>query len=192
MATNGRPRRKSTRPIAEKIRFIAVGDLARAGAFSGGEQNFPWAGLRYSFLNHLRTYRFRADFWPRNAKHWTHIPVEWTRCTFGGRRPWFRCSCGRRVAKLYWGGIFLGCRRCYDAIYECQRRGEKGRAYYQACKIRMRLGSEPSIRGAFPERPRRMWRRTYERLRREAEALERPLGRRFAHREPDYSRFSFF
>ena len=64
----------------------------------------------------------------RNATRWTFFPVEWTRCTFGGRRPWFICSCGKRVAKLYGGGIFIGCRHCYNMIYECQRRGEKSRA----------------------------------------------------------------
>jgi hypothetical protein len=29
------------------------------------------------------------------------VPVTWTECHLGGRRPWFRCTaCGRRVAKL--------------------------------------------------------------------------------------------
>ena len=185
--------RKSSRPIVEEIAFIDVRDLAKAGAFSGGEQLFPWAGLRWPFLTRLRTFRFRADLWMRNATRWTYFPVEWTRCTFGGRRPWFKCSCGKRVAKLYGGGIFIGCRHCYNMIYECQRRGEKSRSYYQACKIRLSLGGAPTIAQPFPERPRRMWRKTYERLRRQAEELEAPLRTsRFTTRAPDYERHSFF
>lgn len=185
--------RKSSRPIVEKIPFVDVRDLAKAGAFSGGEQTFPWAGLRWPFLSRLRTFRFRADLWMRNATRWTFFPVEWTRCTFGGRRPWFICSCGKRVAKLYGGGIFIGCRYCYNMVYECQRRGEKSRSYYQACKIRLSLGGAPTIAQPFPERPRRMWRKTYERLRRQAEELEAPLRKsRFTKRAPDYTKFSFF
>ena len=78
---------KGNRPIVEKIPFVDVRDLAKAGAFSGGEQIFPWASLRWPFLTRLRTFRFRADLWMRNATRWTCFPVEWTRCTFGGRRP---------------------------------------------------------------------------------------------------------
>jgi hypothetical protein len=38
-----------------------------------------------------------------------------------------------------------------------------------------------------------MWRKTYERLRREAEILEKPLrASRFGKRAPDYERHSFF
>ena len=119
-------------------------------------------------------------------------PLNGRGAHIGGRRPWFKCSCGKRVAKLYGGGIFIGCRHCYDMTYECQRRGEKSRSYYQACKIRLSLGGAPTIADPFPDRPRRMWRKTYERLRRKAEELEAPLRTsRFAKRAPDYTKFSF-
>ena len=29
------------------------------------------------------------------------IPISWSKCHFGGERPWFNCPCSRRVAKLY-------------------------------------------------------------------------------------------
>lgn len=185
--------RKSNRPIVEKIEFLDISSLSKSGAFVGGEQQFPWAGFRWAFLARLRTHRYRVDLWPRRATQWVVFSVEWTRCNYGGRRPWFKCHCGARVSKLYYGGIFVGCRHCYNMVYECQRRGEKSRGYYQACKIRLSLGGAPTIAEPFPERPRRMWRRTYERLRCEAEELEAPLWRsRFMKREPDYERFSFF
>ena len=46
-------------------------------------------------------YRFRL----RGTTEWKDIrqrvPLTWTACALGGRRPWFRCRCGRRVAILY-------------------------------------------------------------------------------------------
>ena len=48
------------------------------------------------------------------------VPITWTECHLGGRRPWFVCSvysggryCGRRVAVLYGAGELFACRRCY-------------------------------------------------------------------------------
>src|SRR5215218_9436332 len=45
------------------------------------------------------------------------VPLTWTPCTYGGRRPWFVCPgvvegrpCGRRVAKLYDHGTHFLCR----------------------------------------------------------------------------------
>jgi hypothetical protein len=45
------------------------------------------------------------------------VPITWTLCALGGRRPWFRCDayyrgryCGRRVALLYSGGGPFSCR----------------------------------------------------------------------------------
>ena len=49
------------------------------------------------------------------------VPMTWTNCHFGGRRPWFTCCasvngrrCGRRVAVLYAAGALFACRSCYD------------------------------------------------------------------------------
>jgi len=46
------------------------------------------------------------------------VPITWTACHLGGRRPWFICSvysdgryCGRRVAVLYGAGELFACRR---------------------------------------------------------------------------------
>jgi len=58
------------------------------------------------------------------------IEITSSRCTFGGRRFWFRCPmtresvpCDRRVLRLYLppGGQMLGCRDCYDLRHQsCQ------------------------------------------------------------------------
>jgi hypothetical protein len=58
------------------------------------------------------------------------VPLTWTACHFGGKRPWFVCSvcangryCGRRVAVLYLAGDSFACRRCYGLAYESQQGG---------------------------------------------------------------------
>src|SRR5438045_318744 len=56
----------------------------------------------------------------------TPVPIIWTPCPFGGRRPWFRCPglgkpCGRKVAKLFLADYLFACRSCHGLAYESQR-----------------------------------------------------------------------
>ena len=58
------------------------------------------------------------------------VPIAWTLCHLGGRRPWFICSvrsntqyCGRRVAVLYLAGKSFACRKCYGLAYASQQGG---------------------------------------------------------------------
>ncbi len=99
------------------------------------------------------------------------VDLEWTACNFGGTRPWFLCPgvvgdrrCGRRVAVLYGPGRYFLCRHCYDLGYQSQRDNETCRALRKAQKIRERLGGSANTTQPFPEKPKGMHRRTYERL----------------------------
>ena len=160
------------RIIVERMSHVDVNELSRLGAFAG-------IGLEFPFMR-LRTSRFLVEYFPARApkdRPPQRIPIQWTRCTYGGVRPWFTCLCGRRVGKLYYGNGFLGCRPCGELAYKSQRAGRKRRLYIKAKRIRARLGDDgrPGI-DAFPQRPFGMQRKIYARLRMQAEAIERQLS----------------
>lgn len=93
--------------------------------------------------------------------------ITWTACHYGGRRPWFLCptlGCGRRVGKLYAGGLYFLCRQCCGLAYASQREDVAGRALLKAQKVRHRLGGSTDLGDPFPSKPKRMHRTTYWRL----------------------------
>jgi hypothetical protein len=105
------------------------------------------------------------------------IVLTWAPCAYGGRRPWFRCPdlgperpCGRRVTLLYAARGRFGCRPCAGLAYASQRRDRAARRLDRAERIRRRLGGPVSVLEDFPPRPPGMHRRTYARLRAEAQA----------------------
>jgi len=98
---------------------------------------------------------------------------------FGGERPWFVCSvasngvyCGRRVTKLYGAGRLFACRHCYRLAYASQQESAHQRGLGKSQKIRMQLGGSPNMLEEFPEKPKGMHWRTYERWRRVHDAAE--------------------
>ncbi len=104
--------------------------------------------------------------------------LTWTPCHFGGKRLWFQCptpSCHRRAAKLYMGARVFACRRCYNLAYQSQCYGRDDRYVAQAAKIRRALGGPEGILDDFPDRPKGMHWRTYERLASRCAAYERPV-----------------
>jgi len=95
-------------------------------------------------------------------------PVEfaWTPCNFGGERPWFICpgaGCGQRVAVLYGPGRYFLCRHCYDLSYQSQRDTKMYWALHRAQDIRRRLGGSANMMEPFPEKPKGIHWKTYER-----------------------------
>jgi hypothetical protein len=107
------------------------------------------------------------------------VPITWTACHFGGKRPWFICAarvngkhCGRRVAVLYLAGDSFACRKCCGLAYESQQGGLQFRNLRKSQRIRLRLGGSPDPFAPFPKKPRRMHQGTYRRLRAQARAAE--------------------
>jgi hypothetical protein len=115
----------------------------------------------------IRTYRQRSG--PSGEWEDVREPVllTWTACNFGRERPWFVCpgvECGRRAAVLYGPGRYFLCRHCYDLVYGSQRDNAMYRALRRAQTIRERLGGSANMVKPFPEKPKGMHWRTYDRL----------------------------
>ena len=124
-------RRKSRRSILERFMPVRASDFCNENlgdCFCGYPPPFAWP-----FMQKLRASRARVWFEHKTSGLLHKLGFQWTRCNFGGRRPWFICQCGKRVAKLYDTGSIVACRHCLDTIYEFQRRGENGRKYLRAC-----------------------------------------------------------
>lgn len=102
------------------------------------------------------------------------VPVDWSRCHFGGWRPYFICPnihCGRRATCLYGRGSYFLCRHCQDLVYVSQRMDQPTRRRRKAQKIRLGLsGTAPQVEG-FPPKPKRMHWKTYWRLRQKGESV---------------------
>jgi hypothetical protein len=95
-----------------------------------------------------------------------HVPLTWTACQFGGRRPWFVCrSCRRRAAILYAVSERFACRRCCGLVYTSQQQSPIDRAVTQAQKIRVQLGGSVDLGADFPAKPLGMHWSKYWRLR---------------------------
>jgi hypothetical protein len=117
-------------------------------------------------------YRVRApgEGWQEVSER---VRIELVPGRYGGSRPYFICPgivnrglCARRVVKLYGAGRYFLCRHCYRLTYESRREGKWDRLLRRADKVRLRLGGTARRRlSRFPDRPKGMWHRTYERLR---------------------------
>ena len=65
---------------------------------------------------------------------------------------------------LYAPGDLFACRRCFGLAYASQQQAAHDRGLWKAQKIRMRLGGGGCMADDFPEKPKGMHWRTYERL----------------------------
>jgi hypothetical protein len=121
------------------------------------------------------------------------IRVAWTRCHLGGARPWIHCACGRRVARLFKGLAGYCCRQCFDnPRYASQSKSTQGHRHFEACNIRLRLGGVASLTAPFPERPRGMHQKRYERLKRRAEEVEARILPRLRDKPTDYPNLVYY
>ena len=155
---------------------IDVRELHRAGLLTGdGFTLRPL--LRWPRIATMRVARYRILVELRNQSVPQSIRISWTRCHYGGFRPWLHCSyCERRVARLFKGFGGYCCRACCgNPVYESQRRSAKARAYLQAYRLRQRLGGSRPVVDAIPPRPPGMTRKTHARICARLQKLEKPL-----------------
>lgn len=168
------------------MRRLDVRKMKREGSLDDGRSGWwQWrmdgevvASIGYQVLpGALRlTYNVRD----RNGRQESmdyRVVLEWTPCTYGGARVWFRCpSCDRRVAILYGGRVFA-CRQCQRLAYDCQREKLDDRATRQADKLRARLGWMPGVLNGGGPKPKWMRWRTFRQLKaRHDEQVDRVIS----------------
>ena len=162
--------RQDGRVKTDQVPSLDVRHLYRRGVLAPGTfTQWSWGGPSgFSIDLHAQGDRVLLQHWVRMSDgedRRVEYPVmlDRTSCHFGGWRAWFRCPsprCGRRVAVLFKGRYFA-CRHCLQLAYASQSERREERLARRADKLRERLGWEGDQR----RRPRRMRRRTYERLR---------------------------
>ena len=167
---------------------LAAGSIGLSGWFRNAASGAGTLDVHYELYTRRGEPVVRVIYCPQQEGQ----PVEHdiglqTTCPYrGGVRWWFMCPlqrkgrpCGRRVQKLYLppNALRFGCRDYYDVSYLSRRQNAKVRACRKVFRIRKRLGGSGLPAENFPERPRRMWRRTYDRLRKQAEEAEAKILR---------------
>jgi hypothetical protein len=103
-----------------------------------------------------------------NGQEWEKItqaiPLRYTDCAYGGKRPWFICRCGRRVAILYASVNWFRCRKCYGLIHRSANESKHKRNFRKMLKIRRRLGYDNDIMEPMIFKPKGMHYTTFRRL----------------------------
>lgn len=171
---SGRPAGFRTDTV-ERYPSIDVNWARRAGCLVPGRQTFvSWPMSSESTLQvSMRALpgRLRLTYRSGLLDVDYSVGVENVPCHFGGSRPLLICTgvvdgklCNRRVGKLYKKGAYFLCRHCHRLTYQCQQERLWDRAARRSDKIRKRLAGELGIYAAFPDKPSRMWWRTYFRL----------------------------
>jgi hypothetical protein len=92
------------------------------------------------------------------------IPIDRTPCNYGGERVWFICpldGCRKRVAILYKGKKYFGCRSCCQLAYTSTRESEGDRLLRKAKKIKERLDWDNNLMRKGSRKPKGMWWKTY-------------------------------
>jgi len=170
--------RTGWRAKCENCLSIDVRRWAREGYFSDtGYFRWFWTleGGTYGIRFWVHEKSCELDYQKDGESYRYPVYLSRTRCFLGGERIWFRCpadGCGRRVAKLYLGSRYFACRRCYRLTYQSQCYSPRDRALTQAGKIRRSLGGSEGIAWPFPDKPKRMRWRTYERLKERCDRYE--------------------
>jgi hypothetical protein len=193
MRRNAENRRLTVEAFSQDC--LRVGDLRKMGALKGDWTTFlPRGSLRWPSIRKIRAARYLVQIELHNRTVPQQIRISWTPCHLGGWRPWMHCPfCEKRVAKLLkgMGGYF--CRACLgNPLYASQAKSSQGRRHFELCKIRLLLNGNASPLEPFPERPRGMHRKTYDRLKARAQRLEMDLPRKLRGKAVDYKNLIYY
>jgi hypothetical protein len=173
----------SGRATVEEVATLSMSTLRARGALKPGahtgwtwrRSGEPFASISVVGLSDAVRLRYRvsADGGPARRIE-ERVALEHRPCRFGGQRTFFRCPrCVNLVLNLHLQRGRFTCRVCARLTYGSRRERERDRHLRAANKLRRRLGGEEGALNSIAPRPRRMWRRTYDRMVAEIELRER-------------------
>jgi hypothetical protein len=85
------------------------------------------------------------------------------------------------------------CRACIgNPMYASQAKSARGRRHFEICKIRLQLNGMASPVEPFPDRPRGMHRKRYERMTARVLNLEMDLPPKLRGRAVDYRNLAYY
>jgi hypothetical protein len=165
-----------SRPICEGCRSTDIRKICREGRLhTGNIFVLPWTragepyGQAYVVVGEdaiFLVFEALPDEGSEGGPVIRRLPITWTACHFGGRRPWFVCAlCGTRRAVIFIAGEHVACRCCFGLAYASQHEPVGQRGLMKAQNIRMRLGGSPSMIDKFPDRPKGVHEKTFRSLR---------------------------
>jgi hypothetical protein len=154
--------------LLRKWGFLTPGTARRLSWSCRGEPTGN-IGL-YAFQNHAEL-RYTCN----GESVVQRVSYRYTPTNFGGHRQRFECPRCWRPCDVLYGGRRFYCRQCWRLTYQSQYDQWWERARNKAEKVRTQLGKPgfitPDAVDMFPEKPKWMRWRTYERLRAEDERL---------------------
>ena len=162
-------------PSLEEVPQLDVRALKRGGLFdqSTSMGSITWTNigltecsLEYNYTDSTLSISYAVKT-PHTASEAVseHIFIDRTVCHYGGTRTWFSCpSCNARKAILYCASKRFLCRQCYGLSYSSQNEVYADRMIRKARKLRSKLGASMNLRLPISERPRGMYRTTFERM----------------------------
>ena len=173
---------------------LDVRELKRIGLLQDDRMVLS-ALFRWPRVSRIVSSRYWLEVEFRDRETMQRIRVSWTRCHLGGWRPWMHCPyCEARVAILL--GAHVGgyrCRACSGKpLYASQAKSAHGRRHFEICKIRLQLNGMASPIEPFPDRPRGMHRKRYERMIGRILNLEMDLPPKLRGKEVDYRNLAYY
>lgn len=106
-------------------------------------------------------------------QHQERVALRHHARNFGGAETYFICpKCAHTVKRLYGGGVRYLCRTCHNLVHASTQERPGDRASRRNRKLRRRLGADIGLGDFIGPKPKRMHRRTFERISEEIHAAE--------------------
>ena len=170
---------------------IDVHELLRAGLLQTVRMSVR-PSFKWPHISRMTVNRFEIELEVSQIRQ--RIRVSWSNCFLGGQRPWLHCPfCEARKAILLrgLGGYF--CRSCLgNPSYASQIKAHTAVAILRFARSGCYSGVLASLKEPFPDRPRGMHRKTYNRMKARALELETELPPRHRGKSVDYRNLAYY